>query len=521
MLVLPTKRAVVLTLDNPDQVAALIPKHQRVNEHTLSIRHGLEETKILRNLGYNVPAPILSRYHWPRQAKYATVFEHQKETAAFCTLNNRGFVLNSMGTGKSLSALWAADYLMSEGLIRRVLILCTMTCMEPVWANEIWNNLMHRTSIVCHNPVRNKRLLTFKENVDFYILNHDGIKVNGVVDAIDKRGDIDLIIVDEASALRNSRTNTYYWFKKLLKPQHKLWMLTGQPCPNGPMDAFGLGHLVSPQLLPKYITRWQAETMTKLNEFKWVPKPNAMQRVYEVLQPAIRYRKEDCLDLPPVVYLNRQVPLSHEQDKAYKTMREHLHITQAGDPITAVNAAVKLGKLLQICCGCVHTDVNTYAPLDATPRLAALKEAIEEAAAKVIVFVPYTGALQQVVKYLEKENFTVGMIDGSVTGNTRSKILNAFTTRTNPHVLVANPVTAAHGLNLAVADTMIWFSPIHSLDVYNQACERMARPGQKNSMRIIHLGSNKLEWGVYHVLKTKDVAQQSLLDLYRQEVEGV
>src|SRR6185295_17322633 len=141
MLIIPNKRAVVLTLRNPDRVAALIPKTQRINEQTIAVRHGLEETKILRNLGINVPAPILSRYHWPRQAKYHKVFEHQKDTAAFCTLNNRCFVLNDMGTMKSLSTLWAADYLMSEGLIRRALILCTMTCMEPVWANEIWNNL--------------------------------------------------------------------------------------------------------------------------------------------------------------------------------------------------------------------------------------------------------------------------------------------------------------------------------------------------------------------------------------------
>lgn len=519
MLILPNKRAVVLTLSNPDRVTALIPMHQRVNEHTVSIRHGLDETRIARNLGINVPSPILYRYNWPRQVKYNNVYDHQKQTSAFCTLNNRCFVLNDMGTMKTLSTLWAADFMMNEKQIRRVLILSTMTCMETVWQNEIWNNLMHRTSLVVHST-REKRLNAIRnENVDFYILNHDGLKVKGVVDAILARGDIDLIIVDEASALRNSRTDTYHYMKQLLKPNHKLWMLTGQPCPGGPMDAFGLGHLVSPHLLPKYVTRWQAETMIKLTDFKWVPKPGAMQRVYEVLQPAIRYRKEDCLSLPPVVFLNRQVALSQEQDKAYRTMKEHLQIVQAQEPITAVNAAVKLGKLLQICSGCVRTDAGTYASLDATPRLTALKDAIIEAKAKVIVFVPYTGALNQVVAYLEKEGFTVGMIDGTVINNARTKVLQAFTKETDPHVLVANPVTAAHGLNLTIADTACWFSPIHSLDIYNQANQRMARPGQVNHMRIVHLGANALEWGVYKVVCDKDTAQQSLLDLYRQEME--
>jgi SNF2 family DNA or RNA helicase len=201
-------------------------------------------------------------------------------------------------------------------------------------------------------------------------------------------------------------------------------------------------------------------------------------------------------------------------------MKEKLRIQQMGEPITAVNAAAKLSKLLQICCGSVHTDVDTYASLDTAPRLKATKEAIDEDNAKVIVFVPYTGALWQVAKFLE-QYYTVGVINGSVTGGKRTAVLNAFTREPNPHVLVANPDTASHGLNLMVADTMIWFSPIHSLDIYRQACERMARPGQKNHMRVVHMGCSALEWGVSKVLQGKDDQQQSLLDLYKQELKTV
>lgn len=409
---------------------------------------------------------------------------------------------------------------MGQGLLRRVLILSTVTCMETVWQHELFTNMPHRTSMIVHGS-RETRYLAIKEDVDFYILNHDGLWVPGVVDALLARQDIDLIICDEASVMRNSKTKTYHAMKQLLQPNHKLWMLTGLPCPNGPTDAFGLGHLVSPSRLPKYFTRWQADTMVQLNQFKWVPKPGAADKVFNALQPAIRFRKEDCLDLPPVIHLDRQVNLSTEQSKAYKTMRENLFIQQAGEPITAVNAAVKLGKLLQICCGTVHTDVDTYAPLDSTPRLEALKEAIDEANAKVVVFVPYTGALRQVAKYLETEGYTVGIVDGSVTGRKRTEVLNAFTQRTDPHVLVANPETASHGLNLTVADTFLWFSPIHSLDIYAQANERGNRPGQKNSMRIIHLGGTSLEWGVYRVLQRKNQDQQGLLDLYVQEMKGL
>lgn len=516
MLLVPTKRAVVLKLRNPDRVGVLIPHHQRLDENTIAVRHGVEETRVLKNLGIEIPPPVLHYYSWPGRYR---PYHHQRQTTAFLTTHARAFCFNDMGLGKTLSALWAADFLMDEGLVRRALILTTMSCMETVWQDEIFQNLMHRTSIIVHGS-RTRRALAIQENVDFYILNHDGLRVPGVVDALLARKDIDLLIVDEASMLRNSRTKTYHSFQKLLQPQHRLWLLTGQPTPNGPEDAFGLGKLVAPSRLPQYFTRWQAETMVRLNQYKWAPKPDAMQKVYEALQPAIRYNKDDCLDLPPVVYLNRHAELSEDQKKAYRTMKEHLRITQQGQPVTAVNAAVKLSKLLQICCGAVHTDVDSYAALDTSPRLEVLKEIIDEAKAKVIVFVPYTGALRQVQTYLDDKGFPLVTVDGHITGGRRTTALNTFTRDSGCKVLVANPDTAAHGLNLSVADTMVWFSPIHSLETYRQACERMARPGQKNSMRIVHLGGTPLEWGVYKVLRGKDDRQQTLLDLYNQELKA-
>lgn len=517
MLLVPEKRAVVLTLRNPERIATLIPKHQRLNDNHIAVRHGIEEARVLQNLGIAVPSPILSHYGWP--GKYVP-FAHQKATSSFFTLHARCFCFNEMGLGKSLSALWSSDFLMDEGILRKVLIITTMSCMETVWQHELFNNLMHRTSIVVHGA-KHTRLLAIKENVDYYIINHDGLRVPGITDALLERGDIDLIIVDEASMFRNSRTKTYAAFRKLLKPHHQLWMLTGQPCPNGPEDAFGLGHLVSPSRLPQYFTRWQAETMVKVSQFKWKAKPDAMAKVYDALQPAVRYTKEECLDLPPVVYLNRSAPLSLEQQRAYKLMKEKLRIAAInGESITAVNAAVKLSKLLQICCGCVNTDLNGHAPLDTTPRLSIVKEIIDEAISKIIVFVPYTGALNQVAHYLENQGYGVGVVDGHVTGNKRTAVLNAFTRGNEMKVLVANPDTASHGLNLSVASCIIWFSPIHSLDTYIQANARTARPGQKNNMQIIHIGAVSLEWKIYQVLSDKHNDQQSLLSMYKQELEN-
>ena len=73
----------------------------------LVINHGIEETRILRNLGIDCPAPIVEHYDW----EGGKPFEVQKKTAAMLTTNNRAYVLNGMGTGKTKAALWSWRYL--------------------------------------------------------------------------------------------------------------------------------------------------------------------------------------------------------------------------------------------------------------------------------------------------------------------------------------------------------------------------------------------------------------------------
>lgn len=62
----------------------------------------------------------LSEYEWPRPHGF-TPFVHQKSTAEFLISNRKAFCFNEQGTGKTASVIWAVDYLMNIGLVRRVL----------------------------------------------------------------------------------------------------------------------------------------------------------------------------------------------------------------------------------------------------------------------------------------------------------------------------------------------------------------------------------------------------------------
>src|SRR3982751_6404334 len=115
MIVDTASRSLLLRSRNPDAIRNLLPKWRDIDHegHNIAVPHRMDEVRVLRNLGINAPPPILYYYDWPIQAGRAP-FAHQKETAAFCTIHPRCFVLNDPGTAKTVSLLWAADWLMRE-----------------------------------------------------------------------------------------------------------------------------------------------------------------------------------------------------------------------------------------------------------------------------------------------------------------------------------------------------------------------------------------------------------------------
>ena len=95
MKLLPEKRAVLVAPRNPKRMQQLIPTSKLVNYQgrtVLAVPHRIDETRVLNNLGQDVPSPMLTTYNWPRSKKIKQPFEAQKLTAGFLTLNSRAFV---------------------------------------------------------------------------------------------------------------------------------------------------------------------------------------------------------------------------------------------------------------------------------------------------------------------------------------------------------------------------------------------------------------------------------------------
>lgn len=515
MLVRTDKRALILRLRNPSRVTTPIPTAKLVthNGHTyVAVPHRPDEVKVLRNLGFNPPDPMTYYYKWPGRFK---PFQAQIETANFLSMHDRAFCLNSMGLGKTVTALWSYDYMRDARMVKKALVVCPLSTMERTWADEVFKTFPHLDAVVLYGS-REKRKKLLQQDAHVYIINTDGLKT--IAEDLKDRPDIDLIIVDEIAMFRNAGTDRWKTLNTICNKQtpRRIWALTGAPTPHEPTDAWAQCRIVCPTNpdVPKYYGQFRDSVMKQITAFKWVPRHDAVETVKKVMQPAVRFALDDCVDLPEQTFLTRDVEMTPEQKTAYKAMLEKLMMEYQGGEVLAVNEAVKANKLVQIACGVAYGKDGEYINIPSKPRIDVLKELIESSEGKVLVFVPLTGVLEHVVRELESD-WTVAAIHGGTPKAERDQIFGDFQKTTDPHVIVANPATMSHGLTLTAATTIVWYAPIHSNDIYEQACARVRRPGQTRTTVIAHIAGSDIERRIYLRLQRKQKLQGSLLEIMK------
>lgn len=511
-------RALVLRTRSPEKYS-IIPKSRVLDEvapgvHEVMVHWGLDEVRVLRNLGVKqVPSPITARYQWPGRWR---PMDHQVHTAAFLTVNQRAFVLNDPGTGKTMAALWAADYLMKIGKVRRVLVLCPMSIMHSAWMNDITSSVVHRSAIVAHHSKASRRVEMIQGDYEIVIMNYDGLPL--VAREVKNDGRFDLIIVDEASAYKTATTRRWKTLHSILTKDTWLWMMTGTPAAQSPLDAYGLAKLVSPSNVPNFFGAWRDKVMNKITQFKWAPKHDARDKVFAALQPAIRYAKEDCLDLPPVMKETRVVDLTPQQAKYYRLIKDQMLASASGETITAVNKAAVVNKLLQVSAGAAYTDMGEIVEFDCKPRMNVLLEVLEETDRKVIIFVLFRSVIQSLHTFLNEAGMPCEMIHGDVTATKRGEIINRFQHTQDLRVLVMQPQAAAHGITLTAADTVVFYGPLMSVEQYTQAIARADRKGQtSDKVRVIHIQSSPIEEKMFKAMDSKVEDHALLTEMFDAE----
>lgn len=526
MLYSPETKTVVYETAMAPRVLAVLPEARPLGDKYVVVPHTMYSMQVMRHLGFPAYSPILTEYDWPRNHfKVPQPFDHQRQMAAFMTLHPRCFNLSEMRTGKTLAELWALDYLMLRGMIRRALILSPLSTIYRVWENEIFQHFMSRRTATVLYGDRQKRLDAATADTDFYIINHDGLGVGSskgnkgftlgnLAQFIKDHPEIDAIVVDEGSVYKDSATNRYKCLRQVIQHKPYVHWLTGTPTPVEPPNAWAQARAVRPDYTESRKS-FQQRTMMQISQFKYIPRKEGPALAAQILQPAIRFTRAQVFGTETAAVDTWDIELSTSQKRAYEELKKTLRTQVGAGGITAINEVTLRMKLIQIACGAVYSPDHEVHRIDCAPRMEALEEAIEESSHKLLIFAPLTSVINLLYSELRKK-YTVEKVTGETSAKKRSTIFGNFQDAPEPRIIVADPGCMAHGLDLSAADTIIWFGPTDKPEIYQQANARIEGPKQQNGMLIIRLAATPIEREIYRRLDGREKMQDLILELIKE-----
>lgn len=504
----------VLIVPSTDGVRSMFPNAPLLPAgNGVIISHGLREMKLLQHLGFKVPNPMLLYYDW----EGGTPFAVQRATCKMLVENPHAYVLNHMGTGKTKTALWAWKYLYNNGLAKKLLVVAPFSTLNFVWARECFSTVPGCKVQVLHGT-KQQRLDRLAQDADIYIINHHGLRV--IESELQTRADIDALVLDELAVYRNNSDRSKR-MRKFAKRFNTVWGMTGAPMPNEPTDVWAQCMIITPDRVPKYQTHCRDMLMVKKSAYIWVPKSDAVERAFGMMQPSVRYALEDVVELPPLISRTIDVPLSAEQAKVYKNVATAMHAMVKNGTIVALNAGAAMNKLLQIAGGWVYTKAPEFVRLDPTPRIVALVDLINSAERKVLVAVPYRHMIEGISKLFSRKEINIDhcMVHGDT--KNRDQIFHLFQNSDKYRVMLAHPACVHHGITLTAADTVLWYLPITSLEVYDQFNARITRVSQLYKQQLLHLQGTPVEKKIYAALRQHQKLQSLFLNMVENASEDI
>ncbi len=487
---------------------------------------------LLNGMDLDVPDPM-EDYDWPTKPG-DKAFPTQKQVSSFMVLNPRSFIVSDLRTGKTRASLWATDWLMAQSQRPlQCLVLSDINALESTWANEITTHFFGRRSFeMLHHTNADKRLVALAREADFYLLNHDALRMGRPrrITEKDERGHVvkvhnipatglyaallekhfDIIIFDEAGTYREDGTETFKCALQLSKQASFVYLLTGTPTPNGPLDAYGLKRLAHPTYKLSYKS-WRDQTTEADGPFRRKARPEAAGLVDELLQPSIRIIQDQVFTPTPLTVLDLQTPLSSEQKAKMAELKAELSVMLDADTqIDAVNQASLRSKLIQISCGVVYDADHSPHIVDATPRLKCFKELISRIPGKIIVFAPLTAVLHMLADAIGPDGT---LIDSGLSKQRKLKHLRDWQSSPTSRVLLSHPGPIARGIDLSMANTIIWYAPVDRTEYFIQANERINGINQKKDRWIIRIFGCSIEEKIYERLESNQSLQGLILQL--------
>ena len=455
-------------------------------------------------------------------------YDHQKDVLEVSWAARYWALFLEMGTGKSKIICDTIGMLYERKEINAALILAPKGVFDNWVKGEIPTHLPDRIerNVLRWTPSKTKafqeklRAITYEDSEDLkiFVMNIEAFSsARGTKAAqtfLNSNPD-NIVVVDESTTIKNrkaARTKNIVDLEELSKYRR---ILTGSPVTKSPMDLFSQCLFLSPRALGfnsffAFQGRYamvQRRTMGH-RSFQEIVGYRRLDELNEkLLTFSSRILKEDCLDLPPRIYVRREIELTDEQAKLYTQMKR-LALAQLnnGELATTSSVLTQIMRLQQICCGFLQPDEGPIEPLP-NNRLSGLMSAIDETQGKVIIWASYTYDIQRITSAL-RDRFgpeAVATYYGATPQDERQDIIEKFQdVNSELRFFVGQPKTGGFGITLHAASTMIYFSNSYDLEIRLQSESRAHRINQTKSVTYIDLVSpNTIDEKVLNALRQK------------------
>jgi SNF2 family DNA or RNA helicase len=447
--------------------------------------------------------------------------DYQRYAIAFLKEHPVAALFLDCGLGKTSITLTAiSDMLFDSFDISKVLVVAPLRVATIGWPAELkkWDHLRGlRMSVVSGSASERKTALM--ADADVYVINRENVQ--WLIEDSGVPFIFDCLVVDELSSFKNHQAKRFKSLMKVRPFVSRTIGLTGTPSANGLMDLWAEYRLLDQgKRLGRYITRYRdrwfrPDRRNGMQVFSYKPLPGAEEEIYRTIGDiTVSMKSTDYLDMPELVVAEREVVLSEDEKELYDTMKDELVAEWSGREITASNAAVLSGKLMQMANGMVYGDEGSVWIHDR--KLEALADLVEEANGRpVLVSYWFRHDYERIAELLGKA--------GVCFADLRNEKTIADWNAGKLDVGLIHPASAGHGLNLQDGgSTIIWYGPIWSLELYQQTNARLWRQGQKSrTVVVLHIvAGDTIDGKVLAALRCKENVQNALLKAVKAEVRG-
>ena len=417
-----------------------------------------------------------------------------------------------MGTGKSKVLVDNIAMLYDKGKINGALIIAPKGVYRNWLSQEIPNHLASHiqpkmvlwTASTSKSKQKEYDSL-FETGYDLHILimNVEAFSTKKGLDFAGRflRTHRTMMAVDESTSIKTptaKRTKSILALSKLANYRR---ILTGSPVTKSPLDLYTQCAFLNEHLLgftSFYTFRNRYAVMVDRNfGGRRVQIPAGYKRLDELSRIlkafSDRVLKENCLDLPEKIYIERQVELTEEQSKAYSTMKSAALASLKGKIATAPHILTQMMRLHQITCGHLKSDDGTITEIK-NNRLDELLDVLDEVEGKVIIWANYIYDIEHIVFNIKKKygEHSVVQYYGAVASDKRQTAIEKFQDpKSDARFFVGNPQTGGYGITLTAANTVIYYSNGYDLEKRLQSEDRAHRIGQKKSVTYVDLVAPK------------------------------